>query len=786
MEYVPGTTLATRVRQGPLPPMQVLDIALQLSDALAHAHGLGVVHRDLKPANVMVSPEGKAKILDFGLARLHRAEAQSVPLGSVSWAGDAGPVVGTPPYMPPEVLRGEGTDARGDIYSLGVTLFESLTGRRPFEAHDGMPLADAILTTPTPRPRALCPEVPRELDDIVVRAMARDPKDRYDTAGQLESQLKRLAAGITDAPTVSRRWPLIWAPPQRRLGWTALACVAVALSLYGAIGATDRSEHPAPRPTDTVASGPHVVAVLPLAGAAGDPQSESLAAGVADALITTLSKVPGLTVVSRAAILKYQDRKKDPDDIARELGATLIVDGGFQRSGEQLRVTLSLLQPGSKVVRWQSAYDGTFAEVFTLQREVAEAVAGALRLRVGTGGTTLGEQPTESVEAFADYSQARTFLERVDVAENAGRSIALFQSAIRRDPRFARAHGGLGEAYWREYQRTRDVAWATQARDAINEALRLNPQDASVRYSLATVYRGMGRQTEAIEELRRVIEMRPQADEAHSLLGQVLIKAGQLEAGLDSIRAAIRLRPHYWVHHYVLGSALYNAGRYRDAIPAFQRVVELQPDSAWGHQALGASWHALDDTASAKRHYEAAIRLGNTMAHANLGLLYYVAGDFEAALTHFREAAKREPTSAFYQHNVGDGLAQLGRKKEAAAAYRRAAELCRQELGVRPRDAATMATLAVLERKLGRHGDSERHIEQALALEPRNPDVLYPAAVVHALGHHRERAIAALGEAVKAGYSSVRAARDPDLASLHGDPRYAAALNSATRTGGGT
>jgi eukaryotic-like serine/threonine-protein kinase len=786
MEYVPGATLAARVRQGPLPPMQVLDIALQLSSALAHAHGLGVVHRDLKPANVMVSPEGKAKILDFGLARLHRAEPGSVPLSSESGAGEAGLVVGTPPYMPPEVLLGEGTDARGDIYSLGVTLFESLTGRRPFEARDGRPLAEAILATPTPRPRSLRPDVPGELDDVVVRAMAREPGDRYATAALLESRLQQLAAGITDPPTVSRRWPLLWAPGQRRLGWTALACVGIGLSLYGAIGATGRRQHRAATPAEATASGPPVVAVLPLAGAAGDAESEPLAAGVAEALITTLSKVPGLTVVSRAATLKYRDRAKGTDDIARELGATLIVDGGLQRSGEKLRVTLSLLQPGSKVVRWQSAYDGTFAEVFTLQREVAEAVAGALRLRVAAGSATLGEQPTESLEAFADYAQARTFLERIDVAENPGRSIALFQSAIRRDPRFARAHGGLGEAYWREYERTRDGAWATQARDAINEALRLNPQDASVRYSLATVYRGMGRLPEAIEELRRVIEMRPSADDAHSLLGKALIAGGQLDAGLDAIRAAIRLRPQYWVHHYTLGSALYNAGRYRDAIPAFQRVVELQPDSAWGHQALGASWHALDDTASAKRHYEAAIRLGNTMAHANLGLLYYGDGQFEAALAHLQEAVEREPTSPFHQHNLADGLARLGRKKEATGAYRRAAQLCREELAVHPRDAATMATLAVIERKLGLHPESERHIAQALALEPRSPDVLYPAAVVHALGDHPEQAIAALREAVLAGYSNVRASRDPDLASLRSDPRYAAALNSATRTGGGT
>jgi tetratricopeptide (TPR) repeat protein len=784
MEYVKGTTLATRIRQGPPTPMQVMDIALQLSGALAHAHSLGVIHRDLKPANVILSPDGGAKILDFGLARLHEVDAGSVPLSSSELSADVRHTVGTPPYIPPEHLHGAPVDARGDIYSLGVTLFELLTGRRPFEAGNGMGLTEAILSAPTPRPRALCSEVPAGLDAIVYRAMSRNPGDRYASASDLESDLKRLSAGITDVPTVSRAWPLIGGFGDRRLGWSAAALLAVALGVYAATGAGYRLRGAAMAPPGPIAPGPKVVAVLPLAGASGDPQTESLAAGVADSLITTLSKVPGLTVVSRAATLKYQDRKLEPDDIAGELGATMLVDGRVQRSGEQLRITLSLLEPGAKVVRWQNAYDGTFAEVFSLQREVADAVARALSLPVDPN-TAADDRPTQNVEAFADYAQARTFLERPDIKDSLDRSIGLFQSAIARDPRFARAHAGLGEAYWRRYQQSRDPTWATQARDALTEALRLKPDDVGVRYSLASMYRGMDRRADAIEELRRIIQTHPQADDAHRLLGQALIDIGQFDAGLAAINEALRLRPQYWGHHFVLGSSFYAAGRYGEALRAFQRVVELQPDNAWGYQMLGTTYHVLDDAANAKPNYETAIRLGNAKAHGNLGILYYEGAQYADALTQFQESVKIEPDSALMHHNLGDVLARLGRKREAAAAYQRAAALSLAALEIRPKDAEAMRTLAVLESKLGRHAEAERRIARALALGPRNPDALYAAAVVHARGHRPDQAIAALEAALKAGYSRARAGRDPDLVALRGDPRYAAAIDSA-RKGGGT
>lgn len=756
-EYVEGETLASRLARGPLTVRASLAIAVQLADAVAAAHAQGIVHRDLKPGNVIITADGLAKVLDFGIARVLPADPAAYTKAQTTSAV----FVGTVGYAAPEQCLGQPVDARADVFSLSVVLFEMLTGERPFPGHDAATVIRAMLQSDPPHVAGKRPDVPPALDSLIVRGLSRTPADRPQTVGEFREGLRALAPTDVHASAVA---------PRRRT-WITAAMLASALATGILVSSLIPGRLPAPNAEPPAK--PPVVAVMPLINASGDAGNDYLAVGVAESLITRLAALPSITVLSRSAVADVRSRHGDLPTLAAELDATYLVDGSVQRAGDLLAITLTLVRP-DRSVAWAETVEGSFEEIFEMQTRLASALAQGLVVQLSAADrVSLAQQPTLDADAQNAYWRGRALLDRRDLRGNVDSALAAFDEAVRLDPRFADAHAARGEALWARYGETNDPAWAQHAIQAGNEALRLGPQRPHVRYSLALTLEGSGKLDEAVEELQRALALQPNYDDARRRLGQVLARQGRVDEAVAEFRKAIALRPGYWGHHSALGFTLFQAARYQEAIAAFDQVVRLQPDSPFGHQQLGAVYQAMGDYDQAIAHFRKSISISPlAQAYSGMGGVLHQRGDYAGAVDAYRQALVLRPNSHITKRNLGDALTRLGDRAAARRAYEDAVALVERDLTLNPREPRNLAYLAVYLAKLGRLDAARARIDEAVHLAGRDVQVVYRSAVVSALSGRVPEALDRLEHAVALGYSRKAAAEDEDFEILRAAARF--------------
>jgi tetratricopeptide (TPR) repeat protein/TolB-like protein len=774
MEYVEGESLAGRLTHGPLAPVEVRTILRQLASALAAAHAQGVVHRDLKPANIHITPDGTVKVLDFGIAKLTAptADASADTTNQPPPDGTLDGTPGTPIFMSPEQLFGLEVDGRSDIYSAGVIAFQMATGRRPFLETNAAALAFAIKTTPAPTAASVNPEVPQDLSEVIAKALASEPRRRFQTSREFESALAgQSTTTLLDTPaTIRSRFARRWT-----LGAAAVLILAVAFAA-GRAPVMQRLGIGNPMP----ASRSTVLAILPVENPTGDLQGDYLGAGMASVVAQNLAAITGFRVLSRAATAPYGTSRSDLSALAKDLSADYVLDLTLQSTTPVPKLAARLRRPGVATPYWEQTFSGesTIVERSLLEGlgHAVERIPGRNRKLSAGEWTHVLQQPTASAEALSAYSEARALLDRPNVDGNLARATTLLQRAIQLDSSFGLAHAALGDCYLEQYRLNRDPELARRATGAVLQSLRVSPDASGMSYySLGNVQYATGRSQEAIVSLRRSLELQPENDDAHALLGRILAERGDADAGAAEIRKAIQLRATYWRHYMTLGSALYRGGRLPEALNAYRRASELQPNEPEPYSGLGLIYQVMGDLSQAIGNYEHAVRLGQSAtAYSNLGFAYYGAARYTDAIEAWNRALAIAPKSVLYHRNIGDAYRRLRQPARAAAAYEKAIAIGEELLKVNPQDVDTIALTAVCEAKAGRKAAAVRHAAEALALAPASRLALQRSAEVHALVGDRKAALKDLAAAIERGYMRSIARTNDEFESLRNDLAFQA------------
>jgi TolB-like protein len=559
-EFVPGDTLNVVIGGHAMNPRRALDLGVQMADALADAHAAGIVHRDIKPAHVIVTPKGNAKILDFGLATWTAggAEREAGADAATMVATRPGTTLGTAAYMSPEQALGETVDHRTDIFSLGIVLFEMLTGRLPFAGKTATALALQIVQTPAPAPSSVNPSLPRELDAIVAKALAKPRDQRYESAAGLAADLRSVAATLNVRSAVSEpaNAPVVVLPRRRsRSGWVAaLFIVAVAATAWVERAplqhAWRRTIGPAPAP---------LIAVIPLDLSSDDPSQRYFADGLTEDLIARLGQTPGLKVIGRSATREYRGRA--PRDVARELNAAVVLTGSVRPTADSVKVSLELIDPGDGTAIWSKQYTRDLKDIFAVQAQVAEDVGHALRVTLQpTASSARAASRLVDRRAYDLYLRGRQASAERRVAD----AITLYEQAIAADAGLAEAFAGLAETLHYDGIFNGDVDEPSRRRrlgEAAERAYQLDPDLPQANLAMSLAAPSLER---SLRYLRRAVEVDASYSEGYHLLGDETQNFDP-EHAIAFYQRSLELDPRMDVNHPDTAVALVLLGRHDEA-----------------------------------------------------------------------------------------------------------------------------------------------------------------------------------------------------------------------------
>ena len=627
MEFIDGETLRAHIHGKALPLDELLELGIEIADALEAAHAEGIIHRDIKPANIFVTKRGRAKVLDFGLAKLvpkgiTGADSEGVQSDSNSIVGI---ISGTPSYMSPEQVRGDGLDSRTDIFSLGLVLYEMATGRQAFSGGTGGIVIEAVLTRPPAPVRSINPDIPQRLEEIIDKALHKNRDQRYQHAADLGADLQRLKREIDSG--------------SRAAGEISQSAAA---SNAGPLSST--SEHKSQTSTDDTralrarraSKNIDSLAVLPFDNASRDPDHEYLSDGITASLINILATVPKLRVMAQSTVFRFKGRGIDPQAIGRDLNVRAVLTGRVMQSGGSLRIGAELVDVATGSRLWGAQYDRKSGEIFAIQDDISNEISEKLKLQLTHAQKKrLTRHQTEDPEAYRIYLKGRHHWNKW-TEEGFYKAIEYFQQAIEKDPAYALAHAGVADSYvllgWNSYLPPKDAF--PKAKAAALTAFQFDPDLGEAHTPLAAVlWLYDWHWPEAEKEFKRSLELNPAYPTANHWHAEYVMTMGRHAEAIAQMKDSQTLDPLSLIINVAIGWAHYMARRYDEALAQLLQTVDLDPNYP--------------------------------VTYWILGLVYRTTGRYDLAITEGEKGAKLSGGSPLVRASLAHSYGKAGRTKEA-------------------------------------------------------------------------------------------------------------------------